>query len=195
MIHSHVSSNLGLQTSLLERLMSLPDYVETNHKARGITYVKLTKNYRNHPAILKLPNQLFYKGELESCAPHDIANSLQGWDGWMNTGFPVMFHAVEGTEMREGKSPSCFNVDEVTAVKGYVNRLLNKRSGAKITQNDIGPDVPDTRCCERLTFLFSCHAGIITPYASQVKKLRQAMYDKRDLTIDSVEKFQGSERS
>ncbi|BGO95755.1 hypothetical protein NBRC10512_001591 [Rhodotorula toruloides] len=173
-IHSHVSSNLGLQTSLLERLMSLPDYVETNHKARGITYVKLTKNYRNHPAILKLPNQLFYKGELESCAPHDIANSLQGWDGWMNTGFPVMFHAVEGTEMREGKSPSCFNVDEVTAVKGYVNRLLNKRSGAKITQNDI---------------------GIITPYASQVKKLRQAMYDKRDLTIDSVEKFQGSERS
>ncbi|BGP03615.1 hypothetical protein NBRC10513v2_007348 [Rhodotorula toruloides] len=173
-IHSHVSSNLGLQTSLLERLMSLPDYVESNHKARGITYVKLTKNYRNHPAILKLPNQLFYGGELESCAPHGIANSLQGWDGWMNTGFPVMFHAVEGTEMREGKSPSWFNVDEVTAVKGYVNRLLNKRSGARITQSDI---------------------GIITPYASQVKKLRQAMYDKRELTIDSVEKLQGGERS
>ncbi|BGP27765.1 hypothetical protein JCM10295v2_006740 [Rhodotorula toruloides] len=85
-----------------------------------------------------------------------------------------MFHAVEGTEMREGKSPSWFNVDEVTAVKGYVNRLLLKRAGAQLTQSDI---------------------GIITPYASQVKKLRQAMYDKRDITIDSVEKLQGSERS
>ncbi|BGP27764.1 RNA helicase [Rhodotorula toruloides] len=58
-IHSSVSSRFGLQTSLLERLMALPDYIETNHRARGITYVKLTKNYRNHPAILKLPNQLF----------------------------------------------------------------------------------------------------------------------------------------
>lgn len=173
-IHSHVSSNLGLQTSLLERLMSLPDYVETNHRARGITYVKLTRNYRNHPAILRLPNQLFYEDELVPCAPRDIVDSLQGWDGWMQTGFPVLFHAVEGTELREGKSPSFFNVDEVTAVKGYVNQLLSRRSRANLTQSDI---------------------GIITPYASQVKKLRQAMYDKREITIDSVEKFQGSERS
>lgn len=36
--------------------------------------------FRSHPAILKIPNELFYDGELQACADEILRNSYCGWE-------------------------------------------------------------------------------------------------------------------
>ncbi|GAA6038806.1 hypothetical protein JCM8097_002902 [Rhodosporidiobolus ruineniae] len=172
-VRSPVSSALGLQKSLLERLMEHPDYLDSKQSSkRGVTHSKLVLNYRSHPAILSLPNDAFYHNELKACASASVTGMLQRWDGWPNSRFPVIFHAVQGNDEREGRSPSFFNVNEITVARMYVERLQNRSSGVKLRDSDI---------------------GVITPYNAQVKKLRAAL-KRPEMTIGSVEQFQGSER-
>ncbi|KAG8972234.1 hypothetical protein FRB90_010274, partial [Tulasnella sp. 427] len=64
-IRSPVARRLGLDVSYLDRLMAAEMYKGVD--SRGITYVKLIKNWRSHPAIIEFPNDQFYDGELE---PH-----------------------------------------------------------------------------------------------------------------------------
>ncbi|GAA5981524.1 hypothetical protein JCM11641_004085 [Rhodosporidiobolus odoratus] len=172
-IRSPVASRFGLDTSLLERLMKHPDFLDSNHAMRGTTYSKLIRNYRNHPAILKLPNELFYLNELETRARAKVTDRLATWTGWPARGFPILFHSVRGMDEREGRSPSFFNVAEISVVKTYVESLQNRSGRANPRDADI---------------------GVITPYASQVKKLTAAL-KKPDMTVGTVEQFQGSERS
>ncbi|GAA6038812.1 hypothetical protein JCM8097_002907 [Rhodosporidiobolus ruineniae] len=172
-VRSPAASALGLDKSLLERLMEHPDYLATNLDMRGVTYSKLTHNYRNHASILSPPNEMFYEDELEARAPVSTTNTLQRWSGWPNRDFPIIFHAVKGNDEREGRSPSFFNVAEITLVKAYVELLQTRSSGVDIKDADI---------------------GIIAPYNAQVKKLRQALH-RPSMTIGSVEKMQGQERT
>ncbi|GAA6004625.1 uncharacterized protein JCM10292_005696 [Rhodotorula paludigena] len=173
-INSPVGNAFSRNVSLLERLMQLPNYADRrDHPLRRTTYVKLLCNYRSHPAILRYPNAAFYGSELEACAAPAIANRLQSWDGWPHTGYPVLFHNVKGRDDREGTNVSYFNVNEITVVKAYVRGLLETRSRLRLEDKDI---------------------GIIAPYAAQVKKLRKAI-NRPEMTIGSVEQFQGSERS
>ena len=51
--------------------------------------------------------------------------------------FPIVFHGVEGKDEREGNSPSFFNLDEVSHVLKYVEKLRRSRS-PRISANDIG---------------------------------------------------------
>ncbi|BGP49917.1 Helicase MOV-10 [Rhodotorula kratochvilovae] len=172
-VHSSVAVRFGLNKSLLERLMELPDYAETNHERRGTTYVKLTNNYRSHPSVLTIPNELFYGGEL--CAMADVAtqNKLLGWSGWAMPDFPIIFHSVKGEDEREGNNPSFFNVAEITVVDSYVMHLLSPLNGGGVEEKDI---------------------GVIAPYAAQVRKLQRAL-NRDKMTVGSVEQFQGQERS
>lgn len=85
--------------------------------------VKLTKNFRSHPAILKFPNDEFYAGDLEACGPADQINLYLNSSYLPNGNFPVIFHAVPGQDAREGSSPSFFNPDEVLQVKEYIKNL------------------------------------------------------------------------
>ena len=39
----------------------------------------LLHNYRSHPMLLHLPNQLFYGNKLISSADEIITHALQGW--------------------------------------------------------------------------------------------------------------------
>ncbi|GAA5930731.1 hypothetical protein JCM10213_000795 [Rhodosporidiobolus nylandii] len=174
-IRSPVAGGFGFRTSMLERLMAHPDYLDSNRAMRGVTYSKLVRNYRNHPRILELPNDLFYAGELEPRAPSSTVNQLVRWDGWPggDGAFPVLFHAVKGRDEREGKSPSFFNVAEISIVRLYVEQLLSRSSGSRLQESDI---------------------GIIAPYNAQVKNLRVAL-SKPNMTVGTVEQFQGSERS
>jgi helicase MOV-10 len=64
--------------------------------------VKLVKNWRSHPAILKFPNQAFYEGELQPCASPVVVDSLLQWEGLPTKGFPILFHAISGSGEHPG---------------------------------------------------------------------------------------------
>lgn len=73
---SERAKELGFQTSWLEQLCQTNLYSRNNpalqYHAGFIT--QLVKNYRSHPQILKIPNELFYDNKLEPMAAQ--SNSL-----------------------------------------------------------------------------------------------------------------------
>jgi len=59
------------------------------------------------------------------------------WDKLPHPGFPVLFHSVIGEDMREERSPSFFNPQEVAIVVDYVKHLMEYRK-VKLKESDIG---------------------------------------------------------
>ncbi len=126
--------DLGLGVSLLERLMALAPYArdparfpavgDRGYDSRVLT--KLVRNYRSHPALLELPNRLFYDGDLVACADPVVSQGLARWQHLPEgaAGFPLVFHAVEGLNEREGNSPSWFNTTECAQVPLLAGFLL-----------------------------------------------------------------------
>ncbi|CAE6495202.1 unnamed protein product [Rhizoctonia solani] len=168
-IRSPVARPLGMNVSYLDRLMASPAYDEVT--MRGISVTKLLQNFRSHESIISFPNEEFYRNELVAQAPQDIADSLLNWGGLVSQGFPIVFDAVRGEDMREERSPSYFNPHEVSLVKEYVQALI--------------PFIATPR-----------KIGIVTPYKAQVRKIRKLLKDNdvTDIDIGSVEQFQGQER-
>ncbi|KAM0746585.1 hypothetical protein T439DRAFT_134596 [Meredithblackwellia eburnea MCA 4105] len=157
--------------SLLERLMKIPTYFPSDPNYAGVTVVKLVENYRNHFKILEFPNKEFYNNDLVARASPQVQGALSQWRQWANPNFPIIFHSVKGLDAREGRSPSYFNAMELGVVRQYVKTLL-KVNGLK------GEEI-----------------GIISPYAAQVKKIKQEIWSFcPDAHIGSVEEFQGQER-
>ncbi|KAJ7154602.1 P-loop containing nucleoside triphosphate hydrolase protein [Mycena filopes] len=170
-IRSAIARELGLETSYIERLMKREIYDEVS--GYGTSVVKLTKNFRSHGAILKFPNERFYKGELEQCGDPRVINAYLGAALLPNKKFPIVFHAIKGKDDREAASPSFFNIDEVSQVKTYIKTLRDDRR-VRITDNDI---------------------GVIAPYHAQCLKIRTALRAVADgVKVGSVEEFQGQER-
>ncbi|XP_058147121.2 RNA helicase Mov10l1-like [Dasypus novemcinctus] len=178
-VKSKLAKAYGLNVSLLERLMSRPAY-QRDEKAFGdsgaynpLLVTKLVKNYRSHSTLLALPSKLFYNKELEVCADPKIVNSLLGWEKLPKKGFPLIFHGVRSSEMREGKSTSWFNPAEAVQVMRYCC-LLTKCVTRELSVNNI---------------------GVITPYRKQVEKIRILLrsIDLMDIKVGSVEEFQGQE--
>ncbi|KAJ3035188.1 hypothetical protein HDV00_004257 [Rhizophlyctis rosea] len=135
---------------------------------------KLVANYRSHPAIIDLPNRLFYSGDLVPLADVRMRESFCEWDALPKKGFPVVFHAVQGRDLREGDSPSWFNPDEAALVKRWLVQIRDSRKfGADYGQ-----------------------MGVITPYRKQVQKIRQLLRGSQmeGVRVGSVEEFQGQER-
>lgn len=144
-VRSSGARALGYQTSLLERLMTTtPQYDQTRLEYRGASYTKLVQNYRNHKAILDIPNAEFYSTELKVCATPSITGSLERWDGWPKKEFPIIFHSVRGGDEREGSSPSFFNVAEISIIRTYVESLRKSRN-VKVLDSDIGASVGHSR--------------------------------------------------
>ncbi|KAF6757614.1 RNA helicase [Ephemerocybe angulata] len=170
-VRSAVARALGLEKSWLERLMEREEVYDVQEQ-RGV--VKLTQNFRSHPAILKFPNERFYGGDLVPCADAATTNAYLGAPILPKGDFPVVFHAVLGRDDREASSPSFFNVDEVLQVKSYVQQLKDGRGKLRTNDNDV---------------------GVIAPYHAQCLKLRTALRSVADgIKVGSVEEFQGQER-
>ena len=131
-------------------------------------------NFRSHGAILKFPNEQFYRGELQPCGDPKITNAYIGSSHLPSKKFPIIFHAISGEDLREASSPSFFNIDEVTQVKTYIQALRNDRQ-VRVTDQEI---------------------GVIAPYNAQVKKIRVALTKDftKDIKVGSVEEFQGQVR-
>ncbi|XP_072537725.1 putative helicase mov-10-B.2 [Salminus brasiliensis] len=186
-LRSPIAIQYGLGLSLLERLMTKNPLYQKGDTGFNTRYVtKLLRNYRSHRSILKIPNEMFYDGELQPCADEYSANLYCHWEHLPKKGFPLIFHGVQGKDERESNSPSFFNTTEISKVVDYLKMLLmsqGKKGIAKIAPKDI---------------------GIITPYRKQVEKLRKAIIkcDKElkvfkgieELKVGSVEEFQGQER-
>ncbi|XP_066447975.1 RNA helicase Mov10l1 [Eleutherodactylus coqui] len=178
-IKSRIALAYGLSMSLLERLMALPIYLrdEKTYGACGnynpLLITKLTKNYRSHAALLYLPFKLFYHNEFEVCADPAVVNRLLRWEKLPKKDFPLIFHGVRGTEMREGSNPSWFNPSEAVQVMRY-SCILAKHVTTSVSARDI---------------------GVITPYRKQVEKIRTLLrtVDLMDIKVGSVEEFQGQE--
>ncbi|KAL6645009.1 hypothetical protein ACP70R_016617 [Stipagrostis hirtigluma subsp. patula] len=158
----------GLGKSYLQRLLFEFEQYETGNP----NYVtKLVRNYRCHPAILHLPSELFYGGELIACKDDEVS-SIYDCIGLPNKSFPVLFVGIQGCDEREGNNPSWFNRIEVSKV---VSIIRNLTGGGDVCEADI---------------------GVITPYRQQVAKIKKALeaYEMPDLKVGSVEQFQGQER-
>ena len=177
-ITSDLCKKYGLGVSFMERLVKTsPAYSQNDNGDYPPGLVTLlVRNYRSHPSILKLPNEMFYDSKLIPCGDRMTTHSMTKWEHLPNlaAGFPVIFHAVDGENLREGNSPSWFNPQEAILVVATVG-LLVKHSRPAIRQNEI---------------------GIITPYARQVQKIRLLLKasDMGDVKVGSVETFQGQER-
>ena len=64
----------GLHCSVMERLQTLPAYAN-DRVGRISTY--LSKNYRSHPALVRLLARISYENKLSSVAPTDKVMALQ----------------------------------------------------------------------------------------------------------------------
>ncbi|CAL8359245.1 unnamed protein product [Lota lota] len=172
-VKSKLAKVFGLGTSMLERLMANPLYCRAEWGYNPIMVTKLMYNYRSHEALLRLPSKLFYHGELCMRAPRSIVNSLCNWKRLPKKGFPLLFHGIRGTEMREGTNPSWFNPGEAVQAMLYCCQL------AKRLYNPISP----------------ADIGIIAPYRKQSEKIRTLMgrVGLSDVKVGSVEEFQGQE--
>ena len=177
-ITSDLCKKFGMGMYYMERLVNTsPAYsLDDSDTYPPELVTLLTKNYRSHPAILKLPNEMFYRNKLVACGDRLTTHSMTTWEHLPNlkAGFPIVFHAVDGENQREGTSPSWFNPQEAIMVVETAS-LLVKHSRPAIRQDEI---------------------GIITPYARQVQKIRLLLKakDLGDIKVGSVETFQGQER-
>lgn len=176
-VTSELCKTFKMHRSYMERLVQTSPAYSLQHNSNVypphlVTF--LVNNYRSHHQILKLPNERFYRNQLVACGDIFQTHSMVKWEHLPNKGFPILFHAVDGENAREGSSPSWFNPQEAMVVVEYVQKLV-KESKPKIAPEDI---------------------GIITPYARQVQKIRLALEISNidNVKVGSVETFQGQER-
>ncbi|XP_048951726.1 helicase MOV-10 isoform X8 [Canis lupus dingo] len=187
-LRSPLTQKHGLGYSLLERLLTYNALYKKGSNGYNPQFItKLLRNYRSHPTILDIPNQLYYEGELQACADVVDRERFCHWEGLPRQGFPIIFHGVMGKDEREGNSPSFFNPEEAATVTSYLKLLLapsSKKGKARLSPRSV---------------------GVISPYRKQVEKIRhcitkldkelRGLDDIKDLKVGSVEEFQGQERS
>ncbi|KAJ3664624.1 hypothetical protein Zmor_000177 [Zophobas morio] len=182
------AEKFGLGISLLQRLMTDCDIYQLNRRTGNydsdfITMLRL--NFRSHPDILSIPNELFYHGLLQPKSKEakrdpivtaaiypTIKNKSQ-----LVKGSAVEFCSVSSKEKREGSSPSYFNLFEIKMVVEYVKALHNLKLGPayKVRADQI---------------------GVVTPYKRQVYKIKEALKHCgfADVEVGTTESFQGREK-
>jgi regulator of nonsense transcripts 1 len=138
--------------------------------ANGIPTHMLTTQYRMHPTIREFPSSRFYENRLEDGCSEAERPPVAGflWPDWDK---PVAFVPVHGSEMQEESGSSRSNMDEAAIVVQIVNDLL--------VPGDLTPD----------------DIGVISPYAGQVRLIREMFGDQIDgLEVKSVDGYQGREK-
>jgi helicase MOV-10 len=130
--------------------------------------VLLTDNHRSHHQIVSLSSSLFYENALIPTNPpgHDSLCTLP----FLCVGdFPILFHSVKSGIEETTTTKSRRNLAEVDVVVKYVKLCLQQ----KIKEKDI---------------------GIIAPYKFQAEKIRSRLKNNPEVALETVERFQGSER-
>lgn len=169
------AASLGLDKSLMERLLLNKLFkVDDDGSYDTRLQIRLRRNYRSHPEIVGIYNQLYYDNQLIPMAPLQVVNKAANWSLLPTNGeFPILFCATYGKTEREHHSTSSFNLLEATAVDWFVKHLLKDGLGDGV---QVMPD----------------EIGIITPYLAQCKRLQNML--SWDVEVGSVERYQGREK-
>ena len=203
-LRSNLAREHGLGVSTLERLMRCGPHAAGEGGGGGggggdprrpLGYhpaycTMLNVNYRSHPALIAVPNALFYGGALQAAGEGGGgggggALSLCDWPGLTAAargakgGFPLLVHGVRGRDLQEGASPSFFNPEEAVAAVAHIASVLAhaRARGLALAPSD---------------------CGIVTPYHKQAVKIKQLLAKSPALAgvaVGSVELFQGAERA
>ena len=182
------SKSKEIEMSLFERLLEHPLYRDhplarqrVGRKTSPLVLTKemlpmirppfsnLIRNYRSHPAILAIPNALFYHDTLltEAVDP----DSMLSWDGWSGRNWPVLFSCNAHNDEIEEDGGGWYNVGEVEKARRFALHLV---SSGLIQHEDI------------------C---VMAPFQAEVKHLRKAFRScgLGRINIGPVEAFQGLE--
>ena len=173
--------NIGLvncRYSLFERLLSL-------HKGNDSLFFTLTKQGRMHPGVSAFPNKSFYADSLVPVPlSHQIPENL-----------PFAGLPVSGLERLLASRRFLFisspRIDNPYAVK------VNIKEAEIISL--IVKSVWDLYLKSGKSFSAASTLGIIVPYRNQISAIRKEISkynipELSDITIDTVERYQGSER-
>lgn len=112
-VFSDQARELGLKTSLIERLIS--PYKTDDHISDSSNLIVLHQNYRSHPDILCFPSEIFYAGMLEAAS-----NPSQPRHPTIP---PLTFHSVTGEEEFQQNLGSYRNLAEVDEVVSMVQKI------------------------------------------------------------------------
>lgn len=69
---------------------------------------QLVRNFRSHPNIINISNELFYNNDLVACASKDKANCFLGWWKLPVKNIPILFDVTVGTALKEENSTRYF---------------------------------------------------------------------------------------
>lgn len=138
--------------------------------AMGLEPMLLDTQYRMHPAISDFPNRTFYEGRLvDGITPAERPNPAGLlWNDWE---VPMAFLPINGDELLSPDGASKENPAEA----GWVAKILeNLLQAGDLEEADI---------------------GIITPYAGQVRAIRDALPERNDsVEVHTVDGYQGREK-
>jgi len=135
-----------------------------------INYCILDTQYRMHSSLFEFSSKEFYDNKIISGISNEwrILQKIK----FPNPNYNIMFINVNGNEQFEQKLNSIYNEFEVNKVLNIVNKISNEINDKSI--------------------------GIISPYYSQVKRIKKAIYDNKifedNICIDLIEAFQGIEK-
>uniref|UniRef100_A0A914XVM2 RNA helicase n=1 Tax=Panagrolaimus superbus TaxID=310955 RepID=A0A914XVM2_9BILA len=129
--------------------------------------VQLRNNHRSHEYLVDMISHMFYNNTLRFTRPKDH-DSLCYSPILNNSKIPVRFICVYGKEI--DTAPSFYNPEEMSVVDQYVKRCLN--------EHDLNP----------------ADIGVVCPYRESVRRMQSQFQKYRGMTVDTVERFQGSER-
>jgi regulator of nonsense transcripts 1 len=130
----------------------------------------LNVQYRMHPDIAAFPSAQFYGNKLENSK--SVLNDRKGivFPGEEKPRSILFIHIERSFEERYGKSK--VNYDEADKIKELIE-FIDKSKAPKILEREI---------------------GVITAYSGQVKILKETLSKYKDLTVNTVDGFQGQER-
>lgn len=173
---------MGYEKSWMEDLCELSLYSrnEETGKFNEMYTMHLTKNYRSHPGILRIPNELFYENTIVALAK-DGTNRRINSELLPSEEFPFILKSIQG-DCQHVASQSWYNQAEIDEVVQTIKTLSlphsqkkENRENTKIKQGDI---------------------GVVAPYQIQCDKISQILRGLMfsDVTVGTADVFQGKEK-
>jgi len=172
-IRSPTAARSGLRRSYFERLMLMNDVYGVDTQV-GKTIVVLQRNWRSHGAILAWSNRYLYEDVMRDYGNTYVIYHLVHSTALPKKGFPIVFHAIRGSEQCTESSPSHFDVLGASIVRNYCVKLVRD---------------PQRKIC-------GCETFVAPPYKTQVRVIQELLKVARlsDISVGPVEQFQGQER-